>query len=109
MTYWMRALPAMYSISRARKVGIVVTATPPAFSTAYQAAASIGWLPERSITRLPGTRPSSSTSRLAMRLARASVSAQVQTSSPNRNIGLSAYPASACRSSSSTAALKRGG
>ena len=49
-----------------------VTATPPAFSTANQQAASIGLLAERSSTRLPGTIPRSSTNIAAMRLARSS-------------------------------------
>ena len=48
---------------------MVVTAMPPALSTANQQATSIGLLAARSSTRLPGTRPNSSRKTLAMRLA----------------------------------------
>ncbi len=58
--------------SLARSSGIVPTAMPPAFSTANQHAACSGVFGERSSTRLPGTRPRSSTSTRAMRLARSS-------------------------------------
>ena len=55
--------------SRARRSGssgMVVTATPPAFSTANQQATSHGSLGPRSSTRLPGTSPRSSTSTAAI-------------------------------------------
>jgi hypothetical protein len=55
--------------SLARSSGMVPTAMPPAFITAHQQAASMGLLGARSSTRLPGTRPMSCTSTLAMRLA----------------------------------------
>ena len=55
--------------SRARSSGMLPTAMPPALTTANQHAASIGELAPRSSTRLPGTRPRSSTSTCAMRLA----------------------------------------
>ena len=45
---------------RLRSSGIVVTATPPALSTANQHATSHGLFGPRSSTRCPGTRPSSS-------------------------------------------------
>ena len=58
------------SSSRARSAAIVVTTTPPALSTPSQAATVHGLLGERSSTRLPGTRPRSSTSTCATWLAR---------------------------------------
>ena len=67
-----RALCTMVVSSRARSSGIVPTAMPPAFTTPNQQAASIGELAPRSSTRLPLTRPMSSTSTRAMRLACAS-------------------------------------
>ncbi|SLJ11125.1 Uncharacterised protein [Mycobacteroides abscessus subsp. abscessus] len=48
---------------------MVVTTTPPALTTANQQATSQGVLGERSSTRLPGTRPKSSVSTRAIRLA----------------------------------------
>ena len=56
--------------SVARSAAIVVTTTPPALSTASQAATVHGLLGERSSTRLPGTRPRSSTSTWATWSAR---------------------------------------
>ena len=64
------ALATMVVSSRARSRGIVPTAMPPALTTPNQHAANIGLLAPRSSTRLPGTRPMSSTSTRAMRLAR---------------------------------------
>ncbi len=62
------ALSTIAASSRARSRGIVVTATPPAFKTPNQQAASIGVLKPRSSTRPPLTRPKSLTSTSAMRL-----------------------------------------
>jgi hypothetical protein len=61
--------------SRARSSGIVPTAMPPALTTPNQQAASIGELAPRSSTRLPLTRPMSSTRTRAMRSACACSSA----------------------------------
>jgi hypothetical protein len=58
--------------SRARSSGMVVTAMPPAFSTANQQATSIGLLAARSSTRLPGSKPKSSRNTRAIRFARSS-------------------------------------
>jgi hypothetical protein len=55
--------------SFARSSGMVATHTPPAFITANQQAAIIGLLGPRSSTRLPGFKPMSRTSTLAMRFA----------------------------------------
>ena len=55
--------------SLARSSGMLPTAMPPALTTANQQAASIGEFGLRSSTRLPGTRPMSSTSTRAMRFA----------------------------------------
>ena len=63
------ALSMMVTSSRARSSGMLPTAMPPALTTANQQAASMGELAPRSSTRLPGTRPRSSTSTRAMRLA----------------------------------------
>ena len=63
------ALAMICTSSLARSIGIVATAMPPAFITANQQATSIGLLAARSSTRLPGTRPHSSTSTWAMRSA----------------------------------------
>ena len=62
------ALLMIGSSSSLRSNGMVATATPPAFTTPNQQATSIGLLGARSRTRLPGARPRSSTSTLAMRL-----------------------------------------
>ncbi len=64
-----RHISAMVESSPARSSGIVVTATPPAFRTANQQATSHGSLNPRSSTRLPGTRPRSSTRTAAIRFA----------------------------------------
>ncbi len=69
------ALTTICVSSRARSSGMLPTAMPPALTTANQQAASIGELAPRSSTRLPGTRPSSSTSTRAMRFACACSSA----------------------------------
>jgi hypothetical protein len=57
----------MVASSRARSMGMVPTAMPPAFITASMQAASSGVLAPRSRTRLPLTRPSWRTSTPAMR------------------------------------------
>ena len=69
------ALVTMSVSSRARSSGIDPTAMPPAFMTANQHAACIGLFGARKSTRLPGTRPMSSTSTCAIRFAMASSSA----------------------------------
>ena len=67
-----RVMSARAVISPARSRAIVVTATPPALITANQEAISHGLFGPRSSTRLPGTRPNSSTSTRAAWLARPS-------------------------------------
>ena len=62
-------MPASVAISPALSSAMVVTATPPALSTANQAAISHGLFGPRSSTRLPGTRPKSSVSTRAAWLA----------------------------------------
>ena len=71
----MRAFSTMKESSRARSSGMVATQTPPALRIASQAAAIIGLLGPRSSTRLPGTRPISSTSTRAIASALALSSA----------------------------------
>ena len=63
------AISRMGFSSFARSSGIVATAMAPAFITANQQAASMALFGARNSTRLPGTRPISRTSTLAMRLA----------------------------------------
>ena len=82
---------------------------PPAFSTANQHAAIIGELKPRSSTRLPGTSPRSSRSTAAMRLDALHQSRYVHRPPSQTNAVRSAWPASAMRSSSSTAQFSRGG
>jgi hypothetical protein len=62
-----RALVMMADSSRARSSGMVATAISPACTTPSQASAIAMELPPRSSTRLPGSRPSSPVSTLAMR------------------------------------------
>ena len=64
------ALSMMSPSSRARSSGMVATAISPALTTASQASARPIELPPRSSTRLPGTRPRSSTSTRQMRSTR---------------------------------------
>ena len=56
--------------SFARSIGMVPTAISPALITASQEAAIMALLGPRSSTRLPGTRPRSSTSTRAIWLTR---------------------------------------
>ncbi len=63
------ARSAVKQISRGRSSGMVQTTTPPAFRIANQQATIIGLFGPRSSTRLPGTRPRSSTRTFAMRFA----------------------------------------
>ena len=66
--------PTMVAISLGRSRAMVVTATPPALTTASQAAASQGLFGPRSRTRLPGCRPKSSVSTRASWFVRRTVS-----------------------------------
>ena len=67
-------------VMRGVRRALVVTATPPALTTASQAAASHGPLGPRSRTRLPGCRPNSSVSTWASWLVLRTVSPYVQVS-----------------------------
>ena len=62
----MRAFSTISPSSLARRSGMVATAINPALTTANQASAMPMELPPRSSTRLPGTRPKSSVSTLAI-------------------------------------------
>ena len=64
------ALPITFASSPARSSGIVATTTPPASRMPNQQAISSGAFGPCSSTRLPGTRPSSSTSAAATASAR---------------------------------------
>jgi len=67
---WLTSALVTISVSSlARSKGIVATHTPPAFITANQQAAIIGLFGPRNSTRLPGLRPISRVSTLAMRFA----------------------------------------
>ena len=57
----LRPCATISTSSFARNIGIVPTAMPPAFSTPKKQAAYSGLFGARSSTRLPGTRPRSST------------------------------------------------
>ena len=63
---------ASAAISLARSSGMVVTATPPAFSAPNHAAMSQGLFGPRSSTRFPGTSPKSSVNTWAAWFARRS-------------------------------------
>lgn len=65
-----RAISHIVASSRARCCASTVTATAPAFSTASQHAASQGVVGPRSMTRFPGTTPSSEVSTCAIRSTR---------------------------------------
>ena len=102
------ALPTMSQSSFARSSGIVATTMPPALTTANQQAAIVALLGARSSTRLPGTRPMSSTSTRAIRFDCAASSAYVQRTPSGSTIAVRApSPRSSARSTSSTAQLIR--
>src|SRR5688500_2159855 len=88
---------------------MVHTATPPAFRTANQHAASIGVFGARSRTLFPGTTPRSSTSTCANVLAVSINCRYVHVPPGNRNTSFSPLPESTARSRSSAAALRRSG
>src|SRR5688500_1799781 len=88
---------------------MVHTATPPAFRTADQHAASIGVFGARRRTLFPETTPRSSTSPCADVLAVSISCRYVHVPPGNRNTSFSPLPESTARSRSSAAALRRSG
>ena len=101
------AISVITCSSWVRSNGIVATTTPPALRTPNQQATSHGLFGPRSSTRLPGTRPWSSTSTCAIRLAAARRSSYVQGGAPFACRQGRSPPRSAIVSSSSAVAQFR--